>query len=202
VIDPIKQTDAVSREVDEATDGHTVVLTRRYDGEPADVWDACTNAERIPRWFLPVSGELHEGGRYQLQGNAGGTIERCNPPTELAITWEFGGQVSRVQLRLSADGQGGTVLRLAHTVPDDAKWQEFGPGAVGPGWDLTLLGLASHVGDIESAGPTWMRSPDGVRFLNLVSSGWRQAQLASGADVRAAEAAAERTLAFWCPPAT
>ena len=54
-----------------------------YDTTLDDLWDACTNAERIPRWFLPVSGELRDGGRYQLEGNAGGTIERCDPPTRL-----------------------------------------------------------------------------------------------------------------------
>ena len=30
--------------------------------------------ERIPRWFLPVSGDLRLGGRYQLEGNAGGEV--------------------------------------------------------------------------------------------------------------------------------
>jgi uncharacterized protein YndB with AHSA1/START domain len=39
-------------------------VSRSYPAELADVWDACTNPERIPRWFLPVSGELKEGGRY------------------------------------------------------------------------------------------------------------------------------------------
>ena len=27
-----------------------------------DVWDACTTAERIGRWFLPVTGDLRLGG--------------------------------------------------------------------------------------------------------------------------------------------
>ena len=45
------------------------------------MWDACTDPERIGRWFLPVSGDLRLGGRYQLEGNAGGEILRCEPPT-------------------------------------------------------------------------------------------------------------------------
>jgi uncharacterized protein YndB with AHSA1/START domain len=64
-----------------------VVATRTYDAEIADVWDAMTNAERIPRWFLPISGDLRLGGRYQLDGNAGGEITRCEPPRHLAVTW-------------------------------------------------------------------------------------------------------------------
>ncbi len=56
--------------------GHarTVLLRRTYDAEVADVWDALTSPERIGRWFLPVSGEFKVGGRYQLEGHAGGEI--------------------------------------------------------------------------------------------------------------------------------
>src|SRR5882724_8555264 len=34
-------------------------------GKP-QYWDAMTNAERIPRWFLPISADLRLSGRYQL----------------------------------------------------------------------------------------------------------------------------------------
>jgi len=78
----------------EGTPVRVVVATRRYDTDIDDLWDALTNAERIPRWFLPVSGELRLGGRYQLEGNAGGTIKVCEPPHSLAVTWEFGGGMS------------------------------------------------------------------------------------------------------------
>jgi uncharacterized protein YndB with AHSA1/START domain len=57
----------------------------------------CTNPERIPRWFLPVSGELKEGGRYQLEGNAGGTITRCDPPHGFDATWEMGSDMSWIE---------------------------------------------------------------------------------------------------------
>ena len=58
-----------------------VVQARRdYRADLADVWDACTNAERLPRWFLPISGDLRPGGRFQFEGQAGGTIERCEAP--------------------------------------------------------------------------------------------------------------------------
>ena len=68
-----------------------VTLTRLYDTDVDDLWDALTSKERIPRWFLPVEGDLRLGGRYQLKGNAGGTITACTPPDHFAATWEFGG---------------------------------------------------------------------------------------------------------------
>ena len=38
-----------------------VVATRDYDTHVHDLWEALTSPERIPRWFLPVSGDLRLG---------------------------------------------------------------------------------------------------------------------------------------------
>lgn len=86
------------------------------------------------------------GGRYQLEGNAGGAILACDEPTRLGVTWEYGGNVSWLEVRLSADGDDHTTLVLEHAahVPEEF-WAEFGPGAVGVGWDLALMGLAAHL---------------------------------------------------------
>jgi len=81
MIDVVHQINAVQRQVGSrlmpAGEARTVTVIRTYGAPVEDVWDACTNPERIPRWFLPVSGELRVGGRYQLEGNAGGRSERC-----------------------------------------------------------------------------------------------------------------------------
>ncbi len=84
MIDVIRTIGAVAREVasreHEGRPARVVVATRTYDTTVEDVWDAVTNPERIPRWFLPITGELELGGRYQLKGNAGGEITGCEPP--------------------------------------------------------------------------------------------------------------------------
>ena len=49
----------------------TVTLTRSYPTGIDDLWSALTNSERISRWFLPITGDLNLGGRYQFEGNAG-----------------------------------------------------------------------------------------------------------------------------------
>lgn len=51
---------------------HVQSLEQTYPAALADVWEAVTSAERIQRWFLPVSGDLRLDGRYQFEGNAGG----------------------------------------------------------------------------------------------------------------------------------
>jgi len=42
-----------------AGEARTVTIARVFDTSPEDLWDACTDPERISRWFLPVSGRLY-----------------------------------------------------------------------------------------------------------------------------------------------
>ena len=125
----------------------TVTIARSYETSVEDLWDACTNAERIPRWFLPVSGELRLGGRYQLEGNAGGKIESCDPPHRFSTTWEYGGSMGWIEVRLSTQDDTHTLFELEHIslVEGGGYWDRFGPGATGVGWDLALVGLALHL---------------------------------------------------------
>lgn len=187
----------------EAGEARTVTVTRVYDTDVEDLWDACTNAERIPRWFLPVSGDLRPGGRYQLEGNAGGTIERCDPPRSFFATWEFRDQTSWIELRLAPEPAGGTRFVLEHIARvDDETWAQFGPGAVGLGWDLGLMGLALHIASggepVDAAAvAAWQASDEGIRFMTLSNERWAEASIAAGTEAADAHAAAARTLAAY-----
>jgi uncharacterized protein YndB with AHSA1/START domain len=174
-----------------------VVASRTYDADRSDLWDALTNAERLPRWFLPVSGDLRLGGRYQFQGNAGGIVEQCEEPALIAVTWEYDGGISWVVVRLH-ETPGGTTLVLEHTVFVDGHWAEYGPGAVGVGWDMALYGLAQHLtGVVPEEVQTWLDSPAGRDFITTASVEWGRANEAGGEDPEAAAAAAVRTTAAY-----
>ncbi|WP_345672988.1 SRPBCC family protein, partial [Streptomyces phyllanthi] len=206
MIDVTHQINAVRRRVGsrvfKAGEARVVTVSQTYDSTAEDVWDACTNPERIPRWFLPVSGELRLGGRYQLEGNAGGTIERCDPPESFAATWEYGGDVSWIELRVIPEGEGRARFELDHIAHvDDERWGEFGPGAVGVGWDMGLVGLTLHLETGASVDPqkamAWFGSEEGRRFVTRSSEAWYEASVAAGEDARAARAAADRTTAAY-----
>jgi uncharacterized protein YndB with AHSA1/START domain len=206
MIDVTEQISAVRREVGgrvlEAGQARVVTVSRSYPAGLADVWDACTSPERIPRWFLPVSGELKEGGRYQLEGNAGGTITRCDPPHGFDATWEMGDDVSWIELRLTGAGDDRTLFRLDHIAHvDDQRWTRFGPGAVGVGWDSGLIGLFLHLTTgrpVDRARVAeWSASGEGRRFLAASSDAWYQASVDFGTEPAAARAAADRTTAFY-----
>ncbi|MGN9809124.1 SRPBCC family protein [Micromonospora sp. BQ11] len=207
MIDATSQVNAISRRLGtrtlEAGEARVMTISQTYDAPLEDVWDACTNPDRIPRWFLPVSGDLRLHGRYQLEGNAGGTIERCDPPKSFAATWEMGGEVSWIEVTLVPVDDGRTRFQLEHiaTVAQEF-WDLYGPGAVGVGWDLGLLGLASHLaadgsGVTPEQSAAWAASPEGKDYVTRSSEAWREASVAAGTDEAAARAAAERTTAFY-----
>lgn len=203
--DFLNELGAVERELSIKDDLKTLVMRRAYDAEIEDVWDAITDPERIARWFLPVSGDFRPGGRYQLEGNAGGEILRCEPPRLLRVSWIFGepkeGDFSEVEVRLSKGDDGQTRFELEHsaTVPDE-MWRQFGPGAVGVGWDGMLVGLALHLrGGVMSLEEraAWAESPEAKRFNAASSELWGNTYAAAGATPDEVEAAVRATTNFY-----
>lgn len=204
---PTDHVEAVTRELRTVErDGqqlNRLIATRRFRGTIGDVWDALTNPERLPRWFLPVSGDLKVGGRYQFEGNAGGEVLACTPPEQFSVTWEFGGGVSYLQVALAADSDPGrTLLTLTHdgTGPPEF-FDQFGPGALGIGWELGFRGLAEHLptGDVldPAAAEAWATSPDGVAVVAAISAAWGEVSVAFGTDPEQARSAAENCTAFY-----
>jgi len=187
----------------EGKPARVVTAVRTYATDRKDLWDALTNPQRLPRWFLPIEGDLKLGGRYQLKGNAGGTITRCDAPSALDLTWEFGGGMSWVTVRLQPDGER-TQLTLEHIVlrsDADAHWAKYGPAAVGVGWDLTLYGLGTHLNSgaaVDHAkAHAWMASEEGKTFMRSSATAWTEAHILGGESPEVANAMAQRTAAFY-----
>ncbi len=112
-------------------------------------------------------------------------MQRCAAPNGFAATREYGGAVSWIELRLV----------------DDERWVQYGPGAVGVGWDLALMGLTGHLGSGKTVDPSeaaaWSASDEGRQFMTLSSQAWAEASIAAGTDPAMARAAADRTTAFY-----
>jgi uncharacterized protein YndB with AHSA1/START domain len=211
MIDIVREIEAVQRELGPgrtaAGEGRSIRLRRTYDAPIDDVWDALTNPERINRWFLPISGDFRIGGRYQFEGNAGGEIVSCDRPNRLHVTWVYGepaspSDISEVELRLKPSGGERTEFVLEHTaiVPEE-MWNEYGPGAVGVGWDGGLLGLALHLqgGSIDDP-IAWQTSDEGREWNTRSSEAWGAAHAAAGADPEAVERGVRNSTLFYAPP--
>ena len=213
MVDVQNQLAAVTRGVSlEDRDGepsHVQTLEQTYPAGLDDVWEAVSTAERIARWFLPISGDLELGGRYQLEGNAGGTVLECTPPADgiagYRITWEFGGGTTWVTVTLTAEGTG-TRFVLEHVAPAAAvpaeMWDTFGPGATGVGWDGGLLGLGLHLGATQGSlspeeAEAWAVTEEGKAFYRGAADGWAAAQVAAGTDPATAARNADATYGFY-----
>jgi uncharacterized protein YndB with AHSA1/START domain len=205
MIDIVRELEATQREVGRgriaAGDGRVIRLRRTYDAPIDDVWDALTNPERIGRWFLPISGDIRLGGTFQFEGNAGGRILACERPDQLHVTWEYGpGEPSEIVLRLDPAGDDRTTVELEHTavVPDE-MWDEYGPGAVGVGWDGGVLGLSLHLATGKTVDDpiAWQVSDEGREFNRRSSEAWGAANVAAGADPEMAARGVVNTTAFY-----
>jgi len=196
---------AVSRVVEdrlhEGQQTRVVIASRAYDTTIDDLWDCLTNPERLPRWFAPVDGDLRLGGRFQVKNNACGTITACTPPRSFSATWEFGGDVSWINVMLQPTKDGVAHLTLEHICPPNAHWDKFGPGAVGVGWELGLLGLGMHTRS-KAARDTFDEhafgvSEEGKDFVSQTGAGWIAADIAGGENAAEATKRGQLTIAFY-----
>lgn len=106
-------------------------------------------------------------------------------------------------MRLTAQDAERTVLELEHVaVVPPGMWDRFGPGAVGVGWDLGLLGLGLYLAG-EAIGPEkaeeWQYSDEARDFMTRSSGAWGTAYAASGVPEDTVAAAVDATTGFYVP---
>lgn len=191
---------AVRREldIDERTshEGHPLVravltLTTNLDLAPAQLWLLLTKPTELARWFGPVTGELHEGGRFDAPGGVHGRIIEIEEPHRLTLTWALAGGEDPLLIRLDPEDDGTTLLRLRHTALVDVdEFERTGPGAIAIGWELALLALAAEtdgwrsscLGVVPTPTQEWQRSPQAAAYLRAWSVRWAAEAIAAGID--------------------
>jgi uncharacterized protein YndB with AHSA1/START domain len=93
------------------------VFRRCYQAPIDDVWDACTNPDRLRRWYVPVSGDLRIGGTFEQALMGSGEVVKCEPPHRLKLS--LGGGADEIELSLSVGEGAGTLLELQHATTID-----------------------------------------------------------------------------------
>jgi uncharacterized protein YndB with AHSA1/START domain len=102
-----------------AGDARVAVFTRTYETTIDDLWDACTDPERLRRWYVPVTGDLRVGGTFSQVNMGSGTIVTCDAPHLLKLS--LGGGADEIELRLSPGAEDGTTtLELQHATTIDS----------------------------------------------------------------------------------
>lgn len=186
MIDIVEQINATHRSLGdlEVADGpgRSVLLRRSYPSPVEAVWDACTVQARLSRWLGPVSGDLRLGGSFQIEGNGGGEILRCEEPRLLRVSWVLGeGMITEVEVRLSPGDDGTTELELEHTTPAavlEELVRSYGPGGtigIGTGWDIALLGLTLLLAGVTFDPATWEDSEEVKGYAIGCCTAWGNA---------------------------
>jgi uncharacterized protein YndB with AHSA1/START domain len=100
-------------------EARVALFTRAYATDVEDLWDACTNPERLRRWYVPVTGELRLGGTFEQVNMGSGTIVACEPPRMLRLS--LGAGVDEIELRLAPGTADGTAtLEVEHATTLDS----------------------------------------------------------------------------------
>ena len=110
------------------------------------------DGQRRTRTWRPLPVGRQCGRRHSSVRTAVALLAHVGDSQATSVGWRFA-------FRPMAAGR--TKLMLTHTAHLSAHWDEYGPGAAGVGWELTLLGLAIHVARSSAA------MPDEVRFFHF-----------------------------------
>jgi uncharacterized protein YndB with AHSA1/START domain len=131
--DPRDPTDSSERsDPTNAEPRPSLLIERRYDASPEQVWHAWTDPQALTRWFGPEETEavleaevdVRVGGRYRIafttndgeRHDVGGVYQVVQRPHKLVFTWAWRTTPEReslVSILLQADGSG-TRLAFRH----------------------------------------------------------------------------------------
>ena len=128
----------------------------------------------------------------------------CERPSFIAVTGEMMGGVSWVDLSFAPEGTGKrvTVRHTAGTADlPAAMWDQFGPGAVGSGWEGGFLRLEMTLNTPDAprdpALATWHAKPEGRAFFTDSAKAWAKAAIAGGEDAEKMRATMPNLIAFY-----
>jgi uncharacterized protein YndB with AHSA1/START domain len=132
-----------------------------YDTGIDDLWQACTDPERLARWMAKVSGDLRPGGTidavFTSTWSGSGRIEVCEAPRHLRLTMEPGtDEETEIEAWLTAEGARTRLIVEERGLPRERLYYH------GAGWQAHLEDLARSL-TTEGAGewsdraaePTW-----------------------------------------------
>jgi uncharacterized protein YndB with AHSA1/START domain len=121
-----------------------------YDSDIDDVWEACTNPERLARWIAKVSGDLRVGGSFHAVFTstwAGpGRVDACEKPHHLLLTTQPGTtDEAQIEAWLTEEGSGTRLVVEERGLPLDSIHFH------GAGWQAHLEDLGRSL--LRDAGP-------------------------------------------------
>ena len=138
-----------------SADGRGVVRVEdRVDADPANLWSALTNPQRLAQWLGDVTGDLRLNGAFRARFHASGwegtgRVEVCEPRSRLRVRTKDDehSDGATLEVTLTADGDQTVVV-----------WEERGMpvelvAAYGAGIQIHVEDLVDHVGGGQRRDP-------------------------------------------------
>jgi len=116
-----------------------------YDTDIDDLWEACTDPERLARWIAKVSGDLQAGGSFHAvftsTWSGPGRIDICEKPHHLLLTTQPGTEdEAQIEAWLTEENAGTRLVVEERGLPQESL--HF----YGAGWQAHLEDLARSLG--------------------------------------------------------
>ncbi|WP_218854645.1 SRPBCC family protein [Paractinoplanes atraurantiacus] len=123
-----------------------------YDTSIDDLWEACTDPERLARWIAKVSGDLRAGGSFHAvftsTWSGPGRVDVCERPHHLLVTTGPGTEdEAQIEAWLTEEGPGTRLVVEERGLPRDRLHFH------GAGWQAHLEDLARSLESEAAAGP-------------------------------------------------
>lgn len=123
-----------------------------YDTDINDLWEACTDPERLVRWIAEVSGDVRLGGTvhavFTSTWSGPARIDVCDGPHHLLVTTQPDtADEAQIEAWLSADGTRTRLVVEERGLPLNAL--HF----YGAGWQVHLEDLARSLDEGGTAHP-------------------------------------------------
>ena len=140
MIDVDHQISAVERTVGdrvlEAGEARVLTTARPTTRRSRTLWDACTSPSASRAGSCRSPATCASAAATSSRATRAARSSAATRRARFAATWEYGDEVSWIEVRLDPDGDGRTASTLEHIAHvDDERWLQYGPGAVGVGWD-------------------------------------------------------------------
>lgn len=134
----------IRRALTGSTEHPALTFERTFRATPADLRDACTDPDRLARWFGEIAGDPTGVGdpfTARLSDDPGdvavGRVLRCDETT-IAVTWSWQDEPeSVITARITLVDADRTTLALHHELADATHLVGYGGG-----WEQTLRALA------------------------------------------------------------
>ncbi|MGJ6979169.1 SRPBCC domain-containing protein [Aestuariimicrobium soli] len=140
-----------------------------YDTSPDDLWQACTDPERLERWIAQVDGDVRLGGLVEITFTSSYTgtfrVDACEAPRHLLLTEQAGELTMQLELWISSEGDGARLVIEDRGLPLEEVHEHAA------GWQVHLDDLTRALAAGATAHPSgWSSerpSPDWAREWQL-----------------------------------